>query len=147
MPQDVLTDLFDSNVCAAAKVLPLSEFLRSDDDSVRRFVCNQQSRTLAGDDRATKPLDPGALVKNALNNLEQFSFVGFVEDMDGSVGRLSQLLRISFFERLRHLNRTVARPAMREIDPYDVRLIADLNSADLEVYSLTRARHSAAQSI
>jgi hypothetical protein len=140
MPDDVLTSMFEENICSAAKNLSLTDFLQSRDPSVRRFVRNQQSRAIASDDREDEPSD-GSLLGRAIANLEHFFYVGTAEQLSVvGVSTLSQRLGSCEGIALRHLNKTTIRPRSDEISAADRQLIADLNSIDMELYAAVCAK-------
>lgn len=118
-----------------AQRFEIEAFLQIDSHAIRMFTSNHLCYTLTKDWRAERNLDTRILVSQALENLGQFAFVGFVENFTSDIKRLSHLLGCPPPPQHYHLNRTLFRRARSELSPRIIGLIEELNAGDIELYN------------
>jgi len=118
----------------------LDEILR--DDVALAYFNNFAAKMLGGtfpdaapDEDPTRAWSEASVdINAALEHLQQFDFIGLVEEFDASLRRLERLIGLPPIQSYRKANVSPKRSRRSDLDPKTVRKIEAINALDVQLY-------------
>jgi hypothetical protein len=105
---------------------------------VEMFTVDHQCHALTWDFRSPRNPNHTSLVNSAIENLRTFGFVGLVDEFDCCLRTLSNLFEEFPNHKELYLNRTLDRPGKDDVAPVAIKMIEELNVADIALYKKAR---------